>query len=113
MVVEQERPRPEALLEQATAEERRKQRGKLRVFLGFAAGVGKTYAMLEAAHEQLAQRRDAVVAYAECHGRQETVALLSRLTVIPRQRIEYRGIAVEEMDLDAVLSRHPQLAVVD
>jgi two-component system, OmpR family, sensor histidine kinase KdpD len=113
MIVEQERPRPEALLEQATAEERRKQRGKLRVFLGFAAGVGKTYAMLEAAHEQLAQGRDVVVAYCECHGRQETVALLSGLREIPRQRIEYRGIALEEMDLDAVLSRHPQLAVVD
>src|ERR1700731_2937133 len=113
MVVEQERPHPDALLEQAEVEERRKRRGKLRIFLGFAAGVGKTYAMLEAAHEQLAQGHDVVVAYAESHGRQETEALLAGLRVIPRQRIEYRGIALEEMDLDAVLSRRPQLAVVD
>jgi two-component system, OmpR family, sensor histidine kinase KdpD len=113
MIAERERPRPEALLEQATAEERRKQRGRLRVFLGFAAGVGKTYTMLEAAHEQLAQGRDVVVAYCECHGRQETVALLKGLPEIPRQRLEYRGVTLEEMDLDAVLTRRPQLAVVD
>jgi two-component system, OmpR family, sensor histidine kinase KdpD len=113
MVVEQERPRPEALLEQAEVEERRKQRGKLRIFLGFAAGVGKTYAMLEAAHEQLAHGRDVAVAYAETHGRPETEALLAGLTVIPRRRVEYRGVTLQEMDLDAVLNRRPQLVLVD
>jgi len=113
MAVELERPRPEALLEQAEVEERRKQRGKLRIFLGFAAGVGKTYAMLEAAHEQLAHGHDVVVAYAETHGRRETEALLAGLTVLPRQRVEYRGVALEEMDLDAVLRRRPQLVLVD
>jgi len=113
MIKEQPRPQPEALLEQAAVEERRKQRGKLRIFLGFAAGVGKTYAMLEAAHEQFADGRDVVIAYAETHGRKETEALLAGLPVIPRRRIEYRGVALEEPDLDAVLSRRPQVAVVD
>jgi two-component system sensor histidine kinase KdpD len=113
MAVESDRPRPEALLEQAEAEERRKRRGKLRIFLGFAAGVGKTYAMLEAAHEQLTQGRDVAVAYVETHGRQETEALLTGLTLMPRRRVEYRGVTLEEMDLDAVLGRRPQLALVD
>jgi len=113
MAVEPERPQPEALLEEAAAEERRKRRGRLRIFLGFAAGVGKTYAMLEAGHEQLAQGRDVVVAYVETHGRPETEALVVGLPVIPRQQVEYRGVTLQEMDLDAVLRRHPQLALVD
>jgi two-component system, OmpR family, sensor histidine kinase KdpD len=113
MVIEAERPRPEALLEQAAAEERRKQRGKLRIFLGFAAGVGKTYAMLEAAREQLTHGEDVVIAYVECHGRQETEALLAGLPVIPRRQVAYRGVTLEEMDLDAVLERHPRVALVD
>ena len=113
MTVDSHRPRPDALLEQATAEERRKQRGKLRIFLGFAAGVGKTYAMLEAAHEQLAHGRDVVAAYAETHGRRETEALLTGLPLIPRKRLEYHGVTLEETDLDAVLARRPQLALVD
>jgi two-component system sensor histidine kinase KdpD len=113
MDVEPDRPRPEALLEQATAEERRKKQGKLRIFLGFAAGVGKTYAMLEAAREELAQGRDVVIGYAETHSRQETEALLEGLQIVPRRRIEYRGVMLEEMDLDGVLLRRPQLALVD
>jgi two-component system sensor histidine kinase KdpD len=113
MVLEQERPHPDALLEQAEAEERRKVRGRLRVFLGFAAGVGKTYAMLEAAHEQFGQGRDVVVALAETHGRQETESLLAGLPAVPRRRIAYRGVTLDEMDLDEVLRRRPQLAVVD
>jgi two-component system, OmpR family, sensor histidine kinase KdpD len=113
MAVDTDRPRPEALLEQASAEERRKQRGKLRIFLGFAAGVGKTYAMLGAAREQITQGRDVVVGYAETHGRPETEALLVGLPLIPRRPVEYRGVTLEEMDLDAVLARRPQLALVD
>ncbi len=110
---EPERPDPEALLKQAQAEERRKRRGELRIFLGLAAGVGKTYAMLEAAREQLAAGRDVIVAYAETHGRAETAALLAGLSSIPRRRVAYRGTELEEMDLDAVLSRRPGLAIVD
>jgi two-component system sensor histidine kinase KdpD len=108
-----ERPDPEALLKQAQAEERRKRRGELRIFLGLAAGVGKTYTTLEAAREQLAAGRDVVVAYVETHGRAETAALLAGLPVIPRRRLDYRGVALDEMDLDAVLSRRPGLAIVD
>ena len=107
------RPRPEALLEHAQAEERRHRRGKLRIFLGYAAGVGKTYAMLQAARQEAAKERQVVVAYVECHGRPETEALLAGLAVVPRRRIEYRGVTLEEMDLDAALARCPQLALVD
>ncbi len=101
------------MLKEAQAEERRRKRGKLRIFLGYAAGVGKTYAMLEATHEQLAVGRDVVVAYVETHGRPETEALLKGLPLIPRRKIEYRGITLEELDLDAVLARHPDLAIID
>jgi two-component system sensor histidine kinase KdpD len=108
-----ERPTPEALLKQAEAEERRRHAGRLRIFLGFAAGVGKTYAMLEAARERVAEGTDVVVAYVETHGRKETEALVAGLPVIPRKQIEYRGTTVEEMDLDAVLARRPAIALVD
>jgi two-component system sensor histidine kinase KdpD len=108
-----ERPDPEALLKQAQAEERRRHAGRLRIFLGFAAGVGKTYAMLEAARERLAEGADVVAAYVETHGRQETEALLTGLPVIPRKKTEYRGTTLEEMDLDAVLARRPAIALVD
>lgn len=113
MAAELSRPHPDALLEQATAEERRKQRGKLRIFLGFAAGVGKTYAMLEAAREQMAQGRDVLIAYVECHGRKETQALCTGIPLQPRRQIDYRGVTLEELDLDAALTRRPQLALVD
>jgi two-component system, OmpR family, sensor histidine kinase KdpD len=113
MVVQSDRPHPDALLEQATAEERRKQRGKLRIFLGFAAGVGKTYAMLEAAREQMAQGRDVLIAYVECHGRVETEALCATVPHLPRRKADYRGVTLEEMDLDAALARRPQLVLVD
>jgi two-component system sensor histidine kinase KdpD len=90
-----------------------KNRGKLRVFLGFAAGVGKTYAMLEAAHEQRAQGRDVVVAYVETHKRKETETLVQGLPLIPRRQIEYRGVTLEELDLDATIARRPAVALVD
>ena len=108
-----ERPDPEALLKQAQAEERHRHAGRLRIFLGFAAGVGKTYAMLEAARERLAEGADVVAAYVETHGRQETEALLTGLRMIPRKKTEYRGTTLEEMDLDAVLARRPAIALVD
>ncbi len=113
MAVLTERPSPEALLEQAAAEERRKKRGKLRIFLGYAAGVGKTYAMLEAAREQLAQGRAVLGACVECHGRAETEALSEGIPRLPQRRVEYRGVTLREVDLDAVLARRPQLALVD
>lgn len=88
-------------------------RGRLRVYLGMAPGVGKTYRMLEEAHRRLDRGTDLVVGYVEPHGRPLTEALLEGLEVIPRRRIEYRGVTVEEMDTDAVIARHPTVAVVD
>ena len=88
-------------------------RGKLKVFLGFAAGVGKTYKMLQEAHERKREGADVVVGYFEPHARPDTIAQLDGLEVIPRRKIEYRGTAFEEMDVDAILARHPQVAVVD
>ncbi|OPY56154.1 MAG: Sensor protein KdpD [Pelotomaculum sp. PtaU1.Bin035] len=91
----------------------REGRGKLTVFLGAAAGVGKTYAMLEAAREHKAEGVDVVAGWIETHGRAETEALLEGMPVIPPHCIEYRGIEFKEMDLDAILTRRPELALVD
>jgi two-component system sensor histidine kinase KdpD len=110
---EETRPDPDALLARVEAEERQKARGKLKIFLGYAAGVGKTYAMLEAAHSRKAEEVDVVVALVETHGRPETGALLQGLEALPRKEVEYRGVKLTEMDLDAVLARKPQLALVD
>lgn len=103
------RPAPEALLAMANQE----QRGKLTVFLGSAPGVGKTYEMLLAGHEKMRSRVDVVVGIIETHGRKETEVLLIGMEVIPRQRIEYKGHILEELDLDALLARRPKIALVD
>src|SRR5512136_2118750 len=109
----QERPNPDELLARIQVEEQQRARGKLKIFLGYAAGVGKTYAMLEAAHQRKAEGVDLVVAYVETHGRVETETMLQDLEIIPRKHIAYRGVTLPEMDVDAVLARHPQLALVD
>jgi two-component system sensor histidine kinase KdpD len=88
-------------------------RGHLRIYLGSAAGVGKTFAMLGEGHRRAERGADVVVAFAEAHGRPQTAALLDGLETVPRARIEYRGAAFEEMDLDAVLARRPEIALVD
>jgi two-component system sensor histidine kinase KdpD len=88
-------------------------RGRLKVFLGYAAGVGKTYQMLSEAHDLARRGVDIVIGYFESHGRKATIALTEGLEVVPRQSIDYRGSRFEEMDTDAVLRRHPQVAVVD
>ena len=106
-----QRPSPEALLEVARREESRA--GKLRIFVGAAPGVGKTYDMLQTARARKEDGYDIVVGIVETHGRRETEALLDGLEVIPRRRIEYRGQWLEEMDLDAVIARRPQIALVD
>lgn len=107
------RPDPDALLAAIQKVEESKTRGKLKVFLGMAAGVGKTYAMLDAARLRKREGVDVVVGYVETHRRAETDALVSGLEVIPRRRSEYRGATLEEMDVDAVLARKPQLVLVD
>jgi two-component system sensor histidine kinase KdpD len=103
------RPAPEHFLSLI----RQQQRGRLKVYLGFAAGVGKTYAMLQEAHRLKRQGVDVVVGVIETHGRAETAALIEGLEVVPRRRVEYRGVALEEMDLDALLARRPTVALVD
>ncbi|HKQ68215.1 MAG TPA: universal stress protein [Polyangiaceae bacterium] len=107
----EERPhaRPEDFLEIVE----RSKRGKLKLYLGFAAGVGKTYRMLEEAHALAKRRVDVVIAFVETHGRAETQALVHDLEVIPRRKFEHRGVVVEEMDLEAVLARAPAVAIVD
>ncbi|MBV9404063.1 MAG: histidine kinase [Acidobacteriaceae bacterium] len=88
-------------------------RGKLKIFLGYAAGVGKTYQMLEEAQALRAKGVDVVIGYFEPHGRKDTIAKTEGLEMIPRKRIEYRGSAFEEMDTDAIIARHPHVAVID
>jgi two-component system sensor histidine kinase KdpD len=109
----QGRPDPDQLLAYVQAEEEQEKRGRLKIFLGYVAGVGKTYAMLEAAHQRREEGLDVVIGYVETHKRPETEQLVANLELIPRQQISYRGTILPEMDLDAVLSRRPQLALVD
>jgi two-component system, OmpR family, sensor histidine kinase KdpD len=106
---EQQHPTPEHFLSLI----RQQQRGRLKVYLGFAAGVGKTYEMLQEAHRLKRQGIDIVIGIVETHGRAETAALVDGLEQVPRRRIEYRGVTLEEMDLDAVLARHPTIVLVD
>ncbi|MGP8198429.1 MAG: ATP-binding protein [Limisphaerales bacterium] len=112
-MAEDSRPDPDALLAAIQKDEAKKKRGKFKVFLGMAAGVGKTYSMLRAAQRAQREGVDVVVGYVETHGRKETDALLAGLPVIPRRKVEYRGVTLEEMDLDALLARRPKLALVD
>ena len=107
------RPNPDLLLAALKKEDAKTRHGQLKVFFGMAPGVGKTYAMLEAARRELAGGREVVIGYLETHGRKETDALAEGLEVISRWRGEYRGVALTEMDLDAVLARRPQLVLVD
>ena len=130
MLPEPTRPDPDQLLTHVQADEKSRQRsspgssilemhgdrqgrGQLKIFLGYAAGVGKTYAMLEAAHQRLVEGQDVVIGYVETHKRVETETLVEGLEIIPRKVIEYRGIELNEIDVDAVLARHPHLALVD
>src|SRR3984957_10082021 len=108
-----DRPNPDHLLARVQTDEAKARRGKLKIFFGYAAGVGKTYAMLEAARREKAEGVDVVVGYVEPHGRPETEALLVGLETIPTRAVEYRGVTVREFDLDAALARRPQLLLVD
>src|SRR5262245_51419206 len=104
---------PEAFLERARQEEARRARGKLKVFFGAAAGVGKTYAMLEAAREQRVAGVDVVAGVVETHKRAETEALLAGLEILPPRHIEYHGTTLKEFDLDAALARRPTVILID
>ena len=105
------RPSPEALLEAARREDGRV--GKLKIFVGAAPGVGKTYEMLQQARARKTDGYDVVIGVVETHGRRETEALLEGLEIVPRRRLEYRGQWFEEMDLDAIIARRPQIVLVD
>jgi two-component system sensor histidine kinase KdpD len=106
-----QRPSPDALLAKASKEESRA--GRLKIFLGAAPGVGKTYEMLQEARARLKEGKDIVVGVVETHGRKETEALLDGLEVIPRRHLKYKNRSLGEMDLDALLERRPELALVD
>lgn len=108
-----DRPNPDELLARVTADEARLQRGRLKIFFGYAAGVGKTFAMLQAAQRERANGVDVVVGYVEPHGRAETEALLAGLETLPFRHVPYHGVTLREFDLDAALARHPQLLLVD
>ncbi|TCT24324.1 hypothetical protein [Thiobaca trueperi] len=107
------RPDPDALLERIKEDEQRAARGRLKVFFGASAGVGKTYAMLSAARAQAEQGVDLVVGVIETHGRRETEALLTGLERLPLKELEYRGRVLREFDLDGALARRPALILID
>jgi two-component system sensor histidine kinase KdpD len=108
------RPNPDELLRRVMAEQGRAKRGRLTVFFGAAPGVGKTYAMLEVARAEMEQeKRDVVVGIVETHGRYETGAQLLGLELLPRRKVLYHGVEIEEFDIDTALKRHPQLLLVD
>jgi two-component system, OmpR family, sensor histidine kinase KdpD len=111
--VTERRPDPDELLARVQQEEVRRRRGALKVFFGAAAGVGKTYAMLEEAQERRSAGVDVVVGYVEPHGRPETEALLAALEPLPPRLVEYRGSRLRELDLDAAFARRPRLILVD
>jgi len=103
------RPSPDALL----AEAQREGRGRLKIFLGAAPGVGKTYAMLQAAHDRVREGQDVVAGVVETHRRRETEALVAGIEVLPQRQVDYRGRVFLELDLDALLQRRPKIALID
>ncbi len=106
-----QRPDPDELLKNIQTEE--PARGKLKIFLGYAAGVGKTYAMLEAAHQRQEQGVDVVIGYIETHGRKDTEALVNGLELLSRRQVDYHDIKLPELNTDMVITRHPQLVLID
>ncbi|HEV2473341.1 MAG TPA: sensor histidine kinase KdpD, partial [Chthonomonadales bacterium] len=104
---------PEEILARVMREETQPDRGRLKIFLGFAAGVGKTYEMLNEANRRKRRGQDIVIGYVETHGRQGTEEQIGDLEIVPRKKVEYRGATFEEMDTEAILQRRPQWALVD
>src|SRR3954466_4874605 len=108
-LAEPPRPNPEQFLNLI----RRQERGRLKVYLGSAAGVGKTFAMLREGHRLKAQGVDVAIGFVETHGRAETAEQVGVLVVIPTRRVEYRGVTLRELDLDTILARRPTICLVD
>jgi two-component system sensor histidine kinase KdpD len=107
------RPDPDELLASLINDEKKGKRGKLKIFFGMCAGVGKTYTMLRIALADKVKGIDVVIGYVEPHKRKETAALIEGLELIPRKLIGYKGTSLEEMDIDAILERNPQIVLVD
>jgi two-component system sensor histidine kinase KdpD len=108
-----ERPNPDQLLARVEREKAKARRGRLKIFFGAVAGVGKTYAMLLAARERRSENIDIIVGLVETHGRKETAALMEGLEVLPPKQIDYRETTLQEFDLDAALKRKPSIILVD
>ena len=109
----EERPDPDALLHRVKAEEKREQRGRLKIFFGASAGVGKTYAMLEAARAGRAAGLDIAAGIIETHGRKETEALVNGLEFLPPRFVEYKNTKLREFDVEGAIKRHPSIILVD
>jgi two-component system sensor histidine kinase KdpD len=107
------RPDPDELLASLQSEEEKSKRGKLKIFFGMCAGVGKTYTMLQTAHAEILKGNEIVIGYIETHNRQETSELVRGLELIPRKTYEYKSTPIQEMDLDAIIARKPQIVLVD
>lgn len=108
-----ERPDPDQLLARVERETAKAKRGRLKIFFGASAGVGKTFAMLLAARERRSENLDVVIGIVETHGRKETKALLDGLEMLPPREIEYKGTTLREFDIDAALKRRPAIILVD
>lgn len=108
-----DRPNPDELLAALAKEEEKNKRGKLKIFFGMCAGVGKTYTMLQAAHDEKKKGNDIIIGYVETHKRKETEALVNGFEIIPCKSIEYKSTSVQEMDVYAIISRNPQIVLVD
>jgi two-component system sensor histidine kinase KdpD len=112
-IPDENRPNPDEILASLKIEEEKRNKGKLKIFFGMCAGVGKTFTMLQSAHAEKTKGTDVVIGYIETHRRQETDNLVRGLEVIPRKSFEYKGTVLSEVDLDAVISRKPQLVLID
>src|SRR5262249_52561399 len=108
-MADERRPEPESFLDL----EPQSRRGRLKIYIGPAAGVGKTYRMLEEAHELRNNGTDVVLGFVETHGRAETERKVADLEIVARKKISYRGVELEEMDVEAILARRPEVAIVD
>jgi len=108
-----DRPDPDELLASLKNDEEKSKRGKLKIFFGMCAGVGKTYTMLQTAHAEKLKGSDIIIGYVETHGRKETAKLVEGFELIPRKTYEYKTTSVQDMDLDAILTRKPQVVIVD
>ena len=113
MEFDDNRPNPDELLASLYNEEEKSKRGKLKIFFGMCAGVGKTYTMLETVHAEKMKGSDIIIGYVETHNRKETAELAEGLEIIPRKKYEYKSTSVQEMDLDAIIARHPSVVIVD